>query len=131
MPRQAPTYIASAGVIGAPIKYKWNSDIGLGFYDSEVENMKLYEAIDASNFKAKMAIAVAITEWIVWRFDGHTNLTDAHLRVEAAWASAIDPAYTKDLMLQMTQDDDVAQVEGPLELALWLQEEVDALDANG
>jgi hypothetical protein len=131
MPRQAPTYIVSAGVIGAPIKYKWNSDIGLGFYDSEVENIKLYEAIDASNFKAKMAIAVAITEWIVWRFDGHTNLSDAHLRVEAAWASAIDPAYAKDLTLQMTKDDDTAPVEGPLELALCLLGEIDALYANG
>jgi len=126
-----PNFIKSTGIIGAPIKYKWNSDLGLKFYAAKDQNARLYKAIDASQFKAKMAIGAAVTEWIIWRFDGHTNLADAHQRIEAAWVSVIDPLYTKNLSLKMKEDDDAAPVEGALELALCLLGEIHGRYAKG
>jgi hypothetical protein len=120
MPLKPPKYIETSGIIGAPIKYQWNSDLGLKFFAAKDLNIRMHDAINASNFKAKMGLAIAISEWIIWRFDGHANLNDAHNRIEAAWASVIDPLYSKELSLQMTKDDNVAPVEGPLELALCL-----------
>lgn len=119
MPQKAPRYIESAGIIGASIKYKWSNDLAMSFDDAE--NVRLYNAIDKSNFKAKMAIGALLTEWIVWRFHGRADLVDAHNRIEAAWASIIDPAYVRGLDFELTDRDDFhdkAIVEGPLEIAL-------------
>src|SRR5882762_5965541 len=119
MSLKPPSYIVSAGIIGAPIKYKWNNDLAMNFYGAE--SVRLYDAIDASNFKAKMAIGIVLAEWSIWRFEGPADLVDAHHRIEAAWASAIDLAYTNDLIFQLTDEADFhdkAIVEGPLELVL-------------
>jgi hypothetical protein len=120
-----PTYIAAAKIVGAPIKYKWNNDLAMDFYDG-TENVRLYDAIDASSFKAKMALGIALTEWIVWRFESHADLSDAHRRIEAAWASVINPLYAKNLELEMSADDDKEVVKGALELALCLLGEANA-----
>jgi hypothetical protein len=118
MPLKPPSYIVNAGIMGAPIKYKWDNDLAMQFL--EPENVRLYDAIDKSNFRAKMALGAVLTEWIVWRFQGHVDLADALHRIEAAWASVIDPAYTKDLRFNLTRSihEKAAFVEGPLELAL-------------
>jgi hypothetical protein len=131
MSLKIPTYIQKSGIVSVPISYKWNSNIGLHYYAAKDMNIRLYESIDASNFKAKMSIAVAVTEWIVWRFYGQVNLEDALFRVEAAWASSIDSNYINDLSLKMTKDDNIDSIGGALELALCLLGEIDSRYANG
>ena len=111
-----PEYVKSAGIVGAPIKYKWNNDRGMDLDD--VQNDRLYDAVDASSFRAKMALAAVLTEWIAWRFDGHTDVTDALMRVEAAWAAVVDASYSKDLEIELVADDDSEPVKAPLESAL-------------
>ncbi len=125
MLQKKPSYIASMSIASAPIKYKWSDDISCGF--DEVENDKLYDAIDSVSFKAKMAVGALITEWVAWRLEGHTDLTDALNRVEAAWASAIDSAYAKALTFDLSDDDDFQDkfvIEGTLETALDLLESI-------
>jgi hypothetical protein len=113
---EPPSYIKAAGVIGAPLKYKWNSDLAMDLDD--VENDRLYSAIDESSFRAKMAIASVLMEWVAWRFQGVVDITDALARAEAAWVSVIDPAYSKSLEFETNADDDAEKALAPLESAL-------------
>jgi hypothetical protein len=131
MTRTPPHYITAAGVVAAPINYKWNNDLALKFFAAKDMNIRLFEAIDASNFKAKMAIGTAVTEWIVWRFEGQADLKNAHQRLDAAWASVIHPLYVKDLSVNLTKDHDKEPVEGPLEIAMYLLGKTEGRYADG
>ncbi|MCA9470405.1 MAG: hypothetical protein KC643_33835 [Nitrospira sp.] len=119
LPMEVPNYIRNAEIIGAPIKYKWNNKLALKFYAAKDQNVRLYEAVDKSSFKAKLAIGIAITEWIIWRFEGHINLKDAQLRTQAGWVAVIDPAYVKTLEMDLSKGiHDSEIVKGPLEITL-------------
>src|ERR1700687_2455790 len=120
MSRKMPGYISSSNIIGSPINYKWNTEIAADLM--ERENRKLESAVEKLTFRAGFAVGVAITEWIVWRFEGYADLSDAHNRVEAAWAGVIDPAYVKSLEKELPEDEDIDDKEiigGPLEATLY------------
>jgi hypothetical protein len=119
MQQQIPGYIEKAAIKGAPVKYKWTTDISLKFYAAKDQNLKLSNAIRESNFKAKMAIGLAVTEWIAWRFDGILPVKDACQRTEAGWASVIDPAYAKPLTFELSRGiHDKEPAKGAMEVAL-------------
>lgn len=123
MPKEAPSYIQDAGVIRAPINYKWNNDLALKFSAARDQNLRLSDALGSLSVKATIATGIAIAEWIIWRFEGYADLSDALRRIDAAWASVIDPAYTKDLDFELTDEDDFHDreiVKGPTEIALDL-----------
>ncbi len=113
-----PAYIVYAEAAGGRIEYAWNNDIALELYAAKDQNVALYRRIDDASACAKMSLGVAIAEWIVWRFRGHLDLTDALERIEAAWAGAVDPAWVRTLDGEMTHDDDSFPMEGALELGL-------------
>ena len=115
---KTPIYIQDAKVLGAPVKFQWDSKIALGLYAAKDQNARLYETIDLLNFKAKMAVGIAITEWIVWRFEGLADLVDARQKITAAWASVIHPGYTKTLYRKMTKVDYTKVEESAVELTL-------------
>lgn len=120
MPRARPSYVEEAGITESPLKYKWSADIGLKFYASKDANPRLLTAIEAVGFRAAMSLGIAITEWGIWRLEGHADLKDALARVEAAWACSIDATYAKDL--KFTLSDGVHEggdsIRGPLEICL-------------
>lgn len=117
---EPPSFIVQAGVIGAPARYKWNNDLSMEFDDAE--NDRLLDAVDRCGYRAKMAVAVTLTEWIVWRFQGLTDISDSLLRIQASWAAVVDVAYTRgidDFTLTPGADfHDTEKVRGPLEVAL-------------
>ncbi|MCI3953281.1 MAG: hypothetical protein K0R53_2780 [Burkholderiales bacterium] len=113
-----PNHIATANVAGAPVKYKWNNDIGLKLFASKDQNIRLYDAVDQADFRSKMGLGIAITEWIVWRLSGLADVLDALKRIEAAWATIARPGLAGGLQYTMNLDDDQEPVGGPLELAL-------------
>jgi hypothetical protein len=118
-----PGYIDSAGVAGSPIKYKWNNSLALKYYATKDQNVKLYLTLDKSNFKAKMAIGLAVSEWIAWRFSGIVDLTDCLSRLEAGWASLIDTLYSKSLDVPPTNNPtfhDTEKAAGPILTSLRL-----------
>ena len=133
MALKAPSYIVGAGtIIGAPIKYRWNNDVALELYAAKDQNIKLYRAIDEANFKAKMSFGAAITEWVIWRLTGYVDLTDAFHRIEAAWASAIDPLYVKTLYFKLSRGiHDTEPAKGPLEIGLALLGEINGRYTSG
>ena len=90
-----PGHIVRAGIAGAKITYQWSEKDTDSIF--ERENPKLEDALNKTHFKGNMAIGVAVAEWVLWRLDGHVDLKDAWNRIEAAWASVIDPLYTKEV----------------------------------
>ena len=115
---KVPLYVEKAGIMGAPIKYKWSEEIAVTL--SEAENARLQDAFDEANFKAKFAMGLAVTEWIVWRFKGHADTEDALKRIEAGWASMVHPSYAQNLDPELTVNNDTENVKGPLELSMDL-----------
>ena len=120
MPRPAPKYVKESSIAGAPVGYKWNNDVAMKLHAGRDQNIRLYHAVDDASFKAKMSLGVAIAEWNVWRFEGHLPIEDGLLRLEAAWACAIDPLYAKDLRFKLTPSvhEKADPVAGPFEIAL-------------
>jgi hypothetical protein len=118
----APSYLT---IVGGPLTYRWNGDIAMGI--AEAEDDALYDAIDAAGFKAKFAVGIVLTEWVVWRLHGHVDLVDAVRLVEAAWAGA-DLAAVE---VGNVADDDTEPVRGPLLFALANLREIAADYASG
>ena len=117
MLKETPTYILAADVATAPLHYKWNNTITVQRYDGD-DNERLADAIDESSFRAKMALGAVLAEWCVWRFQAHADITDGLLRIEAAWAGVIHPAYSKELKFKLLAEHSNQQVEGALAVSL-------------
>src|SRR3989344_1344272 len=86
-----PKYIEAAGVVGAPITYKWEDDRWGLFYAHD--NVKLMQKILLVSGKARLALATAIAEWNLWRLKGLSSHETTALFVEAVWASQVDFRY--------------------------------------
>ena len=66
--------------------------------------------------RARMALAVALTEWIVWRFDGLHGRTQPPAFLEVAWCATADPRYMR--FFEVPRTDWMGPVEGPLWFAI-------------
>lgn len=66
--------------------------------------------------RARMALAVALTEWIVWRFDGLHGRAQPPAFLEAAWCATADPRYMR--FFEVPRADWMGPVEGPLWFAI-------------
>ncbi len=66
--------------------------------------------------RARLALAIALTEWIVWRFDGLHTRTEPGAFLEAAWCATADPRYLRSF--ELLRADWRGPVDGPLWCAL-------------
>jgi hypothetical protein len=66
--------------------------------------------------RARMALAVALTEWIVWRFDGLHGRTQPAAFMEAAWCATADPRYLR--FFEVPRAEWMGPVDGPLWCAM-------------
>ena len=94
--------INQLGELGEKISYKWNEDISMEI--EEIDNEKIIRALDHISYKGRMAVGALIYEWIICRFEGLADITDAAIRLDAAWASAIAPCYSKYLDFEYTYE---------------------------
>ena len=120
------------GIIDAPVRYRWSNSIACRF--EETVNSKLLHAVDLINYRSKMAIGALVSELIMWRFEGLTDIDDGMKKSEAAWACAIDPLYSKDLNYCFTDDHyihDKDPVFGAIEIALSQLETIQKRYAQG
>jgi hypothetical protein len=62
--------------------------------------------------RARMVLAVAFYEWIVWRFDGLHTREEPKQILEAAWCATVDPRYLAFYDIERTEW--VGPIEGPL-----------------
>lgn len=66
--------------------------------------------------RARMALAVALAEWVVWRFEGLHQRSEPTDVVEAAWCGTADPRYLR--FFELTRSQWLGPVEGPLWTAI-------------
>src|SRR5262245_60134180 len=92
MPRAMPSYIAAAGVIDAPLKYKWDDEDPTTAYGDEVPRLA-DQILDMSN-RAALVFGCALAEWIAFRIQPHSDDTMLFEYIDAARASSVDLAYT-------------------------------------
>ncbi len=90
---QTPNDIKKSKCAGAPVDFKWNEETSSKFAFDEDLNVRMADAFDAANYRTNVTLAVCVFEWFVRRFEGILDVTDAYLRLEAAWACAINPYY--------------------------------------
>jgi len=62
--------------------------------------------------RARMVLAVALYEWVVWRFEGLHNHEEPQQILEAAWCATVDPRYLGFYYLE--REEWVGPIEGPL-----------------
>ncbi|SFE42753.1 hypothetical protein SAMN05518672_10688 [Chitinophaga sp. CF118] len=120
MALKIPSHIASTGFAGKRITYSWNLKVGLRLieYDDTPKELQTYFAIDEADFRTKMGLGIALTEWVVWRLSGLTDITDALLRIEAAWATIVRPELAPGLDYLLPDDHKLDPVLRPLEHAM-------------
>lgn len=87
-------YLKALQLSTLPVDYDWEWEILIPFREfTDDDNPRLADAVQQLGLKAAFALGVASFEWIVARVEGYVDTTDALLRIEAAWAAAIDPRY--------------------------------------
>lgn len=111
-----PNYIPTSILMG-PLKYKWSADIALKAVAAKDQNARLYDAIDACNFRAKMTVGIGLSEIIGWRFAEASNAPDYRNRVEAGWACLINPPLLNDVPTVGGIDDATQPAEGIVDTA--------------
>ncbi len=88
-----PDYLANTD-LDAPVDYKWSRVISNGFFAVPGENHpKLWDALEEISVRASFALGVACSAWIFARLQHKADISDALLRLEAAWAATIDWRY--------------------------------------
>jgi hypothetical protein len=120
MPLKIPSHIASTGFADRRITYPWDLKVGLRLIEFEdtPKQLKKYEAINEADFRSKMGLGIALSEWVVWRLSGLTDVTDELLRIEAAWATIVRPELAPVLDYLLPDEHKLDPVLRPLEHAM-------------
>lgn len=99
------------------LTFPWDDALG-GAHDlgGDVESTMVVRTALRIEPRARMALAVALAEWIVWRFDGLHGRTQPAAFLEAAWCATADPRYMR--FFEVPRTDWMGPVEGPLWFAI-------------
>ncbi|MBB3196756.1 hypothetical protein [Roseateles terrae] len=69
--------------------------------------------------RGRMALALGLFEWIVWRMDGLHDRTEPLTVLEAGWCATADPRYLR--FFELSRSAWIGPVEGPLWMGMtWL-----------
>ena len=112
---QAPRWVRFEGP--DRLTFPWDDALGgAPDFGGDAEATKVVRTALRVEPRARMALAVALTEWIVWRFDGLHGHTQPPALLEAAWCATADPRYMR--FFEMPRTDWMGPVEGPLWCAI-------------
>jgi hypothetical protein len=116
-----PTHLLASGVADKPLDYKWDVKIQNRFLAADADSKPaLASAIGKISTKAAFAFAVACAEWIAVRLSHRTDVADALLRVDAAWAATLDPHYASLPEPKEADPDNVDPAADPVHIAMML-----------
>jgi hypothetical protein len=91
-----PSYLQAAKVADKPIDYKWDVQIQNRIAASDADRKPaLAKAVGKLSVKAAFAFGVACAGWVVARLSNQTDVADALLRLDAAWAATADARYAE------------------------------------
>lgn len=116
-----PAYLVALKLSAMPLDYEWDTDFFNTFWAVTYEdNPRLANALRLLSTKGAFALGVACSEWVVARVKEHTDTSDAHLRIESAWAASIDPRYSTLPTPPPSPPSAPRQFASPLRLAMKL-----------
>jgi hypothetical protein len=99
------------------LTFPWDDALGgANDFGGDVESTMVVRTALRIEPRARMALAVALAEWIVWRFDGLHGRTQPAAFLEAAWCATADPRYMR--FFEVPRTDWMGPVEGPLWFAI-------------
>jgi hypothetical protein len=99
------------------LTFPWDDALGGALdFGGDVESTMVVRTALRIEPRARMALAVALAEWIVWRFDGLHGRTQPAAFLEAAWCATADPRYMR--FFEVPRTDWMGPVEGPLWFAI-------------
>ncbi|RON13137.1 hypothetical protein [Pseudomonas frederiksbergensis] len=81
--------------------------------DFHADSTAVLDAAEDISIRARMALAIGLYEWVVWRFDGLHNHTEPEQVLQASWCSTVDPRYLKYFEFERRQ------WTGPIDGPLW------------
>jgi hypothetical protein len=90
-----PSYIEAAGVRGSKIEFQASLSTIDIMYETSVPLVD--RALDQAPQRARLAFAAAVSEWIAWRLDGVSDVTDLLHFAEAMWVANVDYRYAKEI----------------------------------
>jgi hypothetical protein len=107
---QRPRWIDFGGADRQPLRYLWDDARVDEDFAGDAE--AVLEAADSLSVRARMALAVGLYEWVLWRYEGlHTHEEPLQI-LQAAWCATVDPRYL--LFFELTREDWPGPVAGPL-----------------
>jgi hypothetical protein len=89
---QMPQYIEKIKVTDHEVDFEWVEGDETDYYNRD--SQQLTTKIMELSPRARLALAIGIAEWIVWRVNGFSKYQDVTDFVESSWAGVIDPRYT-------------------------------------
>jgi len=122
--QQKPSYIESARIEGAHIRFVWDEWNVRATYEPVDE--ALVERLMKLSKRANCAFTIAIAEWIVYRFQPFDRDPEPLQYLEAAWAANVDLAYADEM--DIVDEEWGGPVRGPMSMAISFV--VDALFAE-
>lgn len=109
-----PAHIAAAGIVGTPIDFAWDEANTRDYYWDRVSEPLRHKLLPMSPV-GELALAAGIAEWLIWRFEGMSDLRDARDYVTATWAAVIDLRY----LVEWVEPHDRALI-GPVLKSQWI-----------
>jgi hypothetical protein len=112
-----PDYLQRAN-LESPVNYEWTRRFAnkLQAVPGE-DHPKLWDALEEISVRAAYALGVACSEWAVARLQHLADISDALLRIEAAWAATIDWRYAN---LPEPEAPDSGPAPDPVAEPVWL-----------
>lgn len=114
-----PDFLEKHNYQKAKLTYKWNKS-----NDAKVENKdhsKLLAAVKLINQKAAFGLAIACSEWVLWKICNHKDNTinrpiEYYFRfTEAHWLTLLDKSYLSTWNLR----ENYLNYSGKIEMPLW------------
>jgi hypothetical protein len=104
-----PDYIRQAGVVGAPVGYKWDDEDADEFYP---EDEKISYLLDKICYRGVVALSAGFAEWVAWRLSQPCDARILLQEIEAVLAGIIDWDYVGPLG-QSPQAPNLKKYRGP------------------
>jgi hypothetical protein len=96
------------------LHFRWDDAVlSARHLGSDTQANAVFRAAQRIEPRARLALAIALTEWIVWRFEGLHSRREPGAFLEAAWCATADPRYLRSFELLR------AEWRGPVEGPLW------------
>ena len=90
MPLIIPSYIKKSGILDIPINHIWKDP-----WECYFEVPRLRNKIGPLYSRCILALGIAFSEWIIWRFSKLSKDPVFFHFIEAAWASVVDRRYLR------------------------------------